>query len=79
MGENSLIELVKQKLKSTHPEIVLQVMNEASLNIHLINDKALYVIVNISTGTERHKSAIIGCSDIMTLILKYMVNIIHFV
>ena len=36
--------------------------------------QTLYVIVNISTGNQRHKAAIIGCTHILFRILQFMVR-----
>jgi hypothetical protein len=59
MQEESLMQLLDEKLRMPQEEIVLQ---------------TLYVIVNISTGNERHKAAIIKHPTLLQHILNYMVR-----
>lgn len=59
MQEESLMQLLDEKLRMSQEEIILQ---------------TLYVIVNISTGNERHKAAIIKHPTLLQHILHYMVR-----
>ncbi|KAJ3285167.1 Armadillo repeat-containing protein 8 [Borealophlyctis nickersoniae] len=61
LGEQKLMSILERKLTemADHDEIVLQ---------------TLYVIVNVSTGNDRHKSAIMGCFQILQSILGFMAH-----
>lgn len=55
IGENELIRMLEQKLRSQSDDILVQ---------------ALYVVVNISTGSERHKAAIMNSKEILNAIIE---------
>ncbi|KAK9717138.1 hypothetical protein K7432_006413 [Basidiobolus ranarum] len=59
IGECSLVSLFENKLKSNYEDIILQ---------------TLYTIVNVATGNERHKMAIINSDAILSSISDYMTH-----
>ncbi|ORY06467.1 ARM repeat-containing protein [Basidiobolus meristosporus CBS 931.73] len=58
IGESNLISLFEEKLRSDNEDIILQ---------------TLYTIVNVATGNERHKMAIVNSDTILHFISEYMV------
>ncbi len=60
-GTGRLIQILEIKLQSSHPAIVLQ---------------TLYIIVNVATGTELHKSRIMESSLMIQCILNNLVRIL---
>ncbi|ORY08135.1 ARM repeat-containing protein [Basidiobolus meristosporus CBS 931.73] len=59
IGEHNLIFLFESKLNSKHEDIILQ---------------TLYTIVNVATGNERHKMALINSDTILKAISDYMTH-----
>ena len=59
-GTACFISLIESKLQDTTPAIIMQ---------------ALYIIVNVATGTEMHKSRIMESSLMVQSILT---NLVHF-
>lgn len=59
IGQDKLMRFLDEKLQSSDQEIVLQ---------------TIYVIVNVSTGSESHKSAIMSNESILNQIQNYMVT-----
>lgn len=60
-GTGRLIQILESKLQSPHHAIVLQ---------------TLYIIVNVATGTELHKSRIMESSLMIQCIMKNLVSFV---
>lgn len=59
-GNGRFISILEMKLQASSPQIILQV---------------LYIIVNVATGNELHKSRIMESSILVQSILNYLVTI----
>ena len=72
LGDESLVSILSQKLSSgLDPNVSSPFTDEIIM-------QSLYVIVNISTGNERHKNAVMGNGNILYQVLQYMVRLEYF-
>lgn len=63
-GSSRFINMLEAKIQMNNPQIILQ---------------TLYIIVNVATGNELHKSRIMESSILLQCVLNYLVNEFYFI